>query len=210
MGARPPDRLPPPSSSQLAALLTYILCGLFSSSFVANFVAVVVLLMADFWTVGEGGAGREGRGGRRGGRRARARAHPSTHSPPLLQTKNVAGRLLVGLRWWNEVADGGGSNWRFESLSETAGRAVNPRDAAAFWWLLYGVPPVWLLLGLVALFRLKLDYLLVVAIAVTLGGANAAGYTKASKAASAAVSGYASSAMSAALRSGLSAAMGRV
>ena len=23
---------------------------------------------------------------------------PSTHSPPLLQTKNVAGRLLVGLR----------------------------------------------------------------------------------------------------------------
>ena len=35
----------------------------------------------------------------------------------LLQTKNVAGRLLVGLRWWNEVTDEG-SNWRFETLEE--------------------------------------------------------------------------------------------
>ena len=34
-----------------------------------------------------------------------------------LQTKNVAGRLLVGLRWWNEVTDEG-SNWRFETLEE--------------------------------------------------------------------------------------------
>lgn len=33
------------------------------------------------------------------------------------QTKNVAGRLLVGLRWWNEVTDEG-SNWRFETLEE--------------------------------------------------------------------------------------------
>ena len=34
-----------------------------------------------------------------------------------VQTKNVSGRLLVGLRWWNEVTDDGG-NWRFESLTE--------------------------------------------------------------------------------------------
>ena len=36
---------------QISALLVYILCGLFSKSFVANFVVVIVLLMADFWTV---------------------------------------------------------------------------------------------------------------------------------------------------------------
>jgi hypothetical protein len=30
----------------------YIICGLFSSSFVTNYVIVVVLLMLDFWTVG--------------------------------------------------------------------------------------------------------------------------------------------------------------
>ena len=34
-----------------------------------------------------------------------------------VQTKNISGRLLVGLRWWNETTDEG-SNWRFESLEE--------------------------------------------------------------------------------------------
>ena len=29
--------------------------------------------------------------------------------------KNVSGRLLVGLRWWNEITDDGNSVWRFES-----------------------------------------------------------------------------------------------
>ena len=29
----------------------YIICGLFSNSFVTNYVIVVVLLMLDFWTV---------------------------------------------------------------------------------------------------------------------------------------------------------------
>lgn len=33
--------------------------------------------------------------------------------------KNVSGRLLVGLRYWNEVTDEG-SNWRFESLEEVS------------------------------------------------------------------------------------------
>lgn len=38
------------------------------------------------------------------------------HDP---QVKNVSGRLLVGLRYWNEVTDEG-SNWRFESLEEAS------------------------------------------------------------------------------------------
>ena len=45
-----------------------------------------------------------------------------THA--LLQTKNVAGRLLVGLRWWNEVTDEG-SNWRFETLEEVVCSAAH-------------------------------------------------------------------------------------
>ena len=36
---------------QVAAIVVYIICGLFSSSFVTNYVIVVVLLMLDFWTV---------------------------------------------------------------------------------------------------------------------------------------------------------------
>jgi hypothetical protein len=30
--------------------------------------------------------------------------------------KNVTGRLLVGLRWWNEIKEDGSSEWIFESL----------------------------------------------------------------------------------------------
>ena len=29
--------------------------------------------------------------------------------------KNVTGRLLVGLRWWNKVEEDGTSSWQFES-----------------------------------------------------------------------------------------------
>lgn len=29
--------------------------------------------------------------------------------------KNVSGRLMVGLRWWNEVLEDGSSHWIFES-----------------------------------------------------------------------------------------------
>jgi hypothetical protein len=32
--------------------------------------------------------------------------------------KNVSGRILVGLRWWNEVSDQGESVWHYESLDQ--------------------------------------------------------------------------------------------
>lgn len=30
-------------------------------------------------------------------------------------TKNISGRILVGLRWWNEIAPDGKNVWRFEA-----------------------------------------------------------------------------------------------
>lgn len=35
--------------------------------------------------------------------------------------KNVSGRILVGLRWWNEINDFGESVWKFESLDQEVG-----------------------------------------------------------------------------------------
>lgn len=32
--------------------------------------------------------------------------------------KNVSGRILVGLRWWNEINDEGESVWKFECLDQ--------------------------------------------------------------------------------------------
>lgn len=46
--------------------------------------------------------------------------------------KNVSGRLLVGLRWWNEIMPDGSSEWRFECADvrrASCARAA-PRAAA--------------------------------------------------------------------------------
>ncbi|KAM7370377.1 hypothetical protein PAMP_009930 [Pampus punctatissimus] len=62
------------------AILVYLLCEIFSKSFIACMVTIILLLSCDFWTV-----------------------------------KNISGRLMVGLRWWNQVDDDGRSHWVFES-----------------------------------------------------------------------------------------------
>lgn len=38
--------------------------------------------------------------------------------------KNVSGRKLVGLRWWNEVSDDGSSKWIYESKGVSLMRDV--------------------------------------------------------------------------------------
>lgn len=114
--------------------------------------------------------------------------------------KNVSGRLLVGLRWWNEVSDGeGGSDWRFESLEEGQ-REINPHDSRLFWTLLYASPPVWGILGLVALLKLNLDYFLLVLIAVLLSVAQLTGYLKCSRAAQNQLRGAASGLVASGIR----------
>lgn len=34
-------------------------------------------------------------------------------------TKNISGRKLVGLRWWNQIKPNGQEVWRFESKNES-------------------------------------------------------------------------------------------
>ena len=94
----------------------------------------------------------------------------------------MSGRLLVGLRWWNEVSESGGNEWKFESLQEGQ-RTINKKDSNLFWTVLYATPVVWAVLGLVAALKFSIDYLLLVIIAFLLSGANLVGYVKCSKAA---------------------------
>ncbi|XP_022917456.1 uncharacterized Golgi apparatus membrane protein-like protein CG5021 isoform X2 [Onthophagus taurus] len=122
-----------------AAVVTYMLCGWFSDSFITSFVVVVLLLSMDFWTV-----------------------------------KNITGRLMVGLRWWNYVDDDGVSHWVFESRKNR----INDRESSIFWMALILTPLLWSVFFLVALFGLKLKWLLLVVIALILNGANLYGYVK--------------------------------
>jgi hypothetical protein len=73
--------------------------------------------------------------------------------------KNIAGRRLVGLRWWNEVdPTSGDSHWVFES-SEPGTKTINPTDSRFFWLAMYAQPLLWVALAILALVRLKFIWL---------------------------------------------------
>lgn len=102
--------------------------------------------------------------------------------------KNVAGRLLVGLRWWNEVKEDGSNRWKYESKPQ--GRKIHPQDSFIFWAALYLTPLAWFILGLVCIVSFKLQYLLIVCVAVGLSSANVIGYWKCQKDAKAKIGSY--------------------
>lgn len=91
--------------------------------------------------------------------------------------KNVTGRLLVGLRWWNNMKPDGTSEWVFESHQGT--RDIHPLDYRIFWGALILTPALWILFGVFAALR-NLQWLVIVVVAVSLNGANVVGYVKCS------------------------------
>ncbi|KAK0081395.1 hypothetical protein PV325_012242 [Microctonus aethiopoides] len=92
--------------------------------------------------------------------------------------KNITGRLMVGLRWWNYVDDNGKSHWVFESRKGVAQNRINPSEAQIFWLALILCPFLWAIFFIVALFSLKFKWLLLISIASLLSGANLYGYVK--------------------------------
>ncbi|XP_038714670.1 Golgi apparatus membrane protein-like protein ECHIDNA isoform X1 [Tripterygium wilfordii] len=95
--------------------------------------------------------------------------------------KNVSGRILVGLRWWNEINDLGESVWKFECLDQESLARINKKDSWLFWWTLYLSAIAWIVLGIFSLIRFQADYLLVVGVCLTLSIANIVGFTKCRK-----------------------------
>ncbi|KAI9334730.1 hypothetical protein BDR26DRAFT_866665 [Obelidium mucronatum] len=92
--------------------------------------------------------------------------------------KNVTGRLLVGLRWWNEIREDGEEVWIFESNQN---RPINQTDSSVFWFALYAAPAVWFVFGLGALIRFSFQWTLCVVVALVLNMANVVGYNRCHK-----------------------------
>eukprot|EP00049_Salpingoeca_infusionum_P006354 m.105609 g.105609 ORF g.105609 m.105609 type:complete len:184 (+) comp13282_c0_seq4:16-567(+) len=92
--------------------------------------------------------------------------------------KNVSGRKLVGLRWWNQVDEQGNTKWKFESKKNFT---PNASEARLFWWSLYIFLGIWIIFALLALIRLKFAYLLVVAVGIAFNTSNVVGYSKCQK-----------------------------
>jgi len=85
--------------------------------------------------------------------------------------KNIAGRRLVGLRWWNEVNTANGdSHWVFESANPDT-RVINATDKRFFWLSLYITPALWIGLAIVAIVKLSSPIwlsLIVIALVLTI------------------------------------------
>lgn len=139
------------------ALLFYLFGGLFGKDFISTFVTVILLISMDFWVV-----------------------------------KNVTGRLLAGLRWTNYIDDEGNSHWLFENKNKAQNskdRATSYQesnkdpsygsaDSSIFWAGLIAAPVTWSLLMMVSIFKLNIQWLMLVALATVLSGSNLYGYTR--------------------------------
>ncbi|XP_041362981.1 Golgi apparatus membrane protein TVP23 homolog B-like [Gigantopelta aegis] len=125
------------------AILSYLLCGLFSDSFITNFVVIVILLSMDFWTV-----------------------------------KNITGRLLVGLRWWNYVDTDGKSQWVYECRKDKGTTTNSAAESRIFWLSLVVAEVIWIIFLFGALFTLKFKWFMVVVVGILMNGANLYGYIR--------------------------------
>eukprot|EP00933_Yihiella_yeosuensis_P075946 TRINITY_DN85500_c0_g1_i1.p1 TRINITY_DN85500_c0_g1~~TRINITY_DN85500_c0_g1_i1.p1 ORF type:complete len:216 (+),score=27.66 TRINITY_DN85500_c0_g1_i1:96-743(+) len=92
--------------------------------------------------------------------------------------KNVSGRLLVGLRWWNMVRDDGSSEWVFESNPDEGN--LNATDRNIFWGITYLWPLFWVLFLFMNILNFSLDWVLLNLMIFTFAGSNLAGYYKCS------------------------------
>jgi len=93
--------------------------------------------------------------------------------------KNVAGRTLVGLRYWNQVDEDGESYWVFESRDPS--RPANPIDSKMFWIALYTFPVLWVLLFIMSIFKFNISFLPIVALAIVFNVTNVIGFSYADR-----------------------------
>ncbi|XP_068555914.1 Golgi apparatus membrane protein TVP23 homolog A isoform X1 [Anas acuta] len=90
--------------------------------------------------------------------------------------KNVTGRLLVGLRWWNQIDEDGTSHWVFEARRVSMIAASTEAEARIFWLGLIICPVIWTVFFFSTLFSLKLKWLALVIAGISLQTANLYGY----------------------------------
>uniref|UniRef100_A0A4X2KL34 Golgi apparatus membrane protein TVP23 homolog n=1 Tax=Vombatus ursinus TaxID=29139 RepID=A0A4X2KL34_VOMUR len=91
--------------------------------------------------------------------------------------KNVTGRLMVGLRWWNQIDEDGKSHWIFEAKKVSLNNSTGTEAEARIFWLgLIICPLIWTVFFFSTLFSLKLKWLALVIAGISLQTANLYGY----------------------------------
>jgi hypothetical protein len=91
--------------------------------------------------------------------------------------KNVTGRVMVALRWWNDIKEDGTNEWVFESGDPNQ---VDAFDSRFFWWTQMVYTGLWGLFLVTAVLG-SWSHIPLVGIALALASANTIGYVKCSK-----------------------------
>ena len=81
---------------------------------------------------------------------------------------------MVGLRWWNDVAEDGTSTWRYEAIDDQT--QVSRPDYVIFWYSMYLTGLLWGILGFLALISLSVEWLMVCGVCFTLVWSNIYGF----------------------------------
>lgn len=103
--------------------------------------------------------------------------------------KNVSGRLMVGLRWWNKVNEDGSTEWVFESRKGGTEKHHLQSESNIFWIAMGTSTLFWGLLFIKNLLGFSLEWMVVCAVGIFLNSANLYGYVKCRKDAKAKVQG---------------------
>ena len=94
-------------------------------------------------------------------------------------TKNISGRILVGLRWWNNYdKETQGNIWKFESKNEIKESNV---DRKTFWISLYGFAALWVVLFIWESIAFNFTWAFLCLISMVISGINVVGFFKCSK-----------------------------
>jgi len=92
--------------------------------------------------------------------------------------KNITGRLLVGLRWWNHVDEDGKSYWVYEARKGSSKGLVTSTEARIFWLSLVVCELFWVVFFFGTLFTLNFKWFMVVCVGLIMNGANLYGYIR--------------------------------
>ena len=94
-------------------------------------------------------------------------------------TKNVAGRLILGMRWSSRVNEHGESTWLFEHASNLPPEREGQRKS--FWLILYSATAIWGLFSFFSLIKFNFGWLFISSISFMLALTNTWGFMKCDK-----------------------------
>ncbi|XP_057672973.1 Golgi apparatus membrane protein TVP23 homolog B-like isoform X2 [Corythoichthys intestinalis] len=92
--------------------------------------------------------------------------------------KNVSGRLMVGLRWWNRVDEDGTSHWVFEARKSDSVNPTTSAESKIFWLGLIVFPILWAVFVFSVILTFQIKWLAVGIMGLVLQGANLYGYVR--------------------------------